>query len=117
MRQLPAQWQRAGHATGAIRCQVILPASDTRIDMRCQQTPHAFRYACRFIERHLPSASHARTDASFTISAEFRAASGGTRWRVVCRWRAGEPVEAAIQEATALWKRIPKEEKVWPVLR
>ena len=109
MRQLPAEWQRAGSATGRIKCEVNLPASETRIDMRCTFTPHAFRDACRFIKRHLPSASGARADASFIISAEIRAASGGGRWRVICRWREGESVDAAIQHATALWRQLPKE--------
>jgi len=83
--RLPAAWQKAGAATGGIRCKISLPASETQIDMRCNRTLHAFRDACRFIRRHLPSARPARHGAVFTITAEVRAEGGGVRQRVICR--------------------------------
>lgn len=109
--RLQAKWQKAGFATGALACEVSLPASDSRIDRRCQQTGHAFDEARRFIRRHLPSAPSALEGATFTITAEFRARGGGVRRRVICRWQAGDSVTAALQEGARLWAQLPKERK------
>jgi hypothetical protein len=75
------------------------------------RTSHAFRNACRFIRRHLPSDPSALDGAAFTITAEMRAQSGGVRRRVICQWRAGESVDAAFVEAARTWAHLPKERK------
>jgi hypothetical protein len=108
---MSAGWQIVGYATGSIRCRISLPASETEIDMRCNRTTHAVRDACRFIRRHLPSAPLALVGASFTISAEIRAASGGVRYRVISRWEQGQAVDAALDAATKAWVQLPKERK------
>jgi hypothetical protein len=105
------KWQKAGYATGGIRCQITLPACDTAIDMRCNRTEHAIRDANRFIRRHLPSAPLALAGASFTISAEIRAGSGGVRYRAICRWEHGQPLDAALDQAANAWAQLPKERK------
>jgi hypothetical protein len=107
--RLPAKWQRAGFATGAVQCELSLPASDACIDRRCQRTRHAFEEARQFIRRHLPSAPLALEGATFTITADFRARGGGIRRRVICRWRAGESVTAVLEEGARIWAQIPKE--------
>src|SRR5215467_13536237 len=102
-----ASWQRTGHATGGVRCQIDLPASETSLDMRCNRTSDAFQAACRFVRRHLPSSAAAREGASFTVAAEMRAPGGGCRWRVLCRWQSGESIDKAFQHGRAMWDALP----------
>jgi hypothetical protein len=106
---MTAMWQKVGHATGGLRCQITLPASETEFDLRCNRTQHAIRDVRRFVRRHLPSAPLALVGATFTISAEIRARSRGVRQRVICRWRGGESVDAALENATTAWARLLKE--------
>jgi hypothetical protein len=86
-----------GKATGAIRCQLNLPAIDVDWDCRGR----AFDSLRRSLRRQLPTASSALEGGSFTISAEFRAPKLGSRWRPISRWRAGQNVEAALERAAS----------------
>jgi hypothetical protein len=65
--------------------------------------------ARRFVLRQMPKSAAALEGGTFTISAEMRAPGRGVRWRVVCRWREGESVEAALDRASQAWERLSKE--------
>ena len=82
-RRMKASWQRAGFATGQIRCEVRLPALDLEFDRRCNWTDHPLTEARRFILKRLPSAPTALEGATFTIRAEFRAIGRGVRWAIL----------------------------------
>lgn len=108
---MKAEWRRAGHATGVLRCKLALPAIETEVE-RLEQGDNAVLRLRRFIQRHMPTAPDALINGSFVISAEMRAQNMSTRWTPLCRWRGGEGVEATLSRATEAWAHLPKEK--WP---
>jgi hypothetical protein len=66
----------------------------------------------RWLQRQMPSAKSALENGTFTISAEFRAANRGTRWKVIGRWSAGESLPAALDRIAIALRKLPREEPV-----
>ncbi len=90
--------KRAGMPSGSLRCVVNVPNLDLVDRLRFS--------ACRmsklrsFLKKRRPAQEDAREGATFTISAEIRHRDNqGYRWVFLCRWRAGESVNNALDEA------------------
>ena len=105
------EWRRAGRATGRLGCRLLLPAIELDIE-GSGRDKHAAAHIRRFLRAHLPAPAEAMVGGSFVISAEMRSPGLGVRWRPLCRWKAGEPLDAVVERAQKLWAAMPKEE--WP---
>jgi hypothetical protein len=102
-------WRRPGRATGRLRCKLNLPAIDLTIDRR-SGGKHAWTELSRFLLSTMPTAESALEDGSFVISAETRSSGLGVRWRPVCRWKAGESVNASLSRGATVVATLTKED-------
>jgi hypothetical protein len=97
--------KRAGIPTDRMRCVLRVPGLDLQ-DKRHFYSSHPIDKLRRFLREWIPD-GEAREGATFTVSAQVRHRDNqGLRWVVLCRWRAGEPVYKAIEEAEAGWKEL-----------
>jgi hypothetical protein len=104
------EWREPGKATGAVRCELVLPAVDLRVDRRFYfRTAHGFAGVARFVRRQLPSSDEARIGGSFTVLVEIRAKGFGARWKRLVRWVPEDNLSSQLQLASELWARLPKE--------
>jgi hypothetical protein len=91
-------------------CRLSLPAIDLNLtrEAKGDRPIAAIR---KFVRQHIPDGLEAQEGGSFVISAEFRAKNLSLRRMPLCRWRAGEVLEAALERADKC-DAIEKEE--WP---
>jgi hypothetical protein len=108
---MKAEWRRPGRATGTLICRLSLPEIDLNIDRRAQGD-RAVGAIRRFLRQQIPESPEAQIGGSFVINMEFRAKNMSVRWLPLCRWRAGEAFDAAIDRAAKKWQAVEKE--VWP---
>ena len=73
---------------------------------------HAATQLGHFLKTRMPEAQSALEGGTFVISAKMRAPNLAVRWRPICRWKAGEPITAALERAADAWINLPKEN--WP---
>jgi hypothetical protein len=103
------EWREPGKATGTVRCELVLPAVDLRVDRRFHLRTQGLAGVARFVRRQLPDSEEARSGGSFTVLVEIRAKSLGVRWKRLVRWTPGEDLASRLQLAGELWAQFPKE--------
>ena len=103
------EWRRPGHATGWARCKLAFPAIDLSVERRASGGNAVPRLA-RYLKRCIPPSEETWVGGSFVISVEMRSRGMGSRWRPVCRWRAGESIDDALQRAIDTWAALSKED-------
>lgn len=95
-------------------CVLHVPGLDLR-DRRYFYPSHQMAKVRRFLQHSIPREEEAREGATFTVSAQIRHRDNqGYRWVVLCRWRAGEPIHQAIEEAMARWKDLQERKQGGP---
>ena len=104
------EWREPGKATGTVRCELVLPALELRVDRRFNLgEARDLNGVATFVRRRLPTAEEALIGGSFTVLVEIRAKSFGVRWRRLAKWVAGDELDVHLERAKALWARLPKE--------
>jgi len=103
------EWREPGKATGTVRCELVLPALDLRVDRRFHLRDSGFAGVARFVRRQLPSSEEARSGGSFTVLVEIRAKGFGARWKRLVRWVPEDNLASKLQLAGELWAQLPKE--------
>lgn len=106
------EWRKAGRATGRLRCRMTLPAIEFVVE-RFAGGKRAATQLGHFLQSRMPEAQSALEGGTFVIRAEIRAPRLSRRWRPICRWKAGDSIEVALERAAETWTKLPKEEK-WP---
>ena len=99
--------QRAGRPTNLVVCKLRLPRLDVdRSEWFSSRQMSGLR---RFVRDWVPETEAGREGGSFTVSAVVRhRANQGTRRVVLCRWRAGQDVNAALERAADQWAALQK---------
>jgi hypothetical protein len=101
-----AERHQPGKPVGDFYCQLKRPSLDVDQDIRfsgCDPLPKLRR----FLQRWLPDGGVADEGASFTFGAVVRHRSNqGFRRIVLCRWRTGESVNAALERAAERWAAL-----------
>jgi hypothetical protein len=92
-------------------CRLSLPAIELNL-VREAKGDRPIAAIRRFLRQHIPHALDAQEGGSFVISAEVRAKNLSLRRMPLCRWKAGDSLDAAVDRAADKWHAIEKEE--WP---
>ena len=100
-----------GRATGAIICDLRLPAIEENfVKWFVPTSHHTMAGVRRFIMKNLPKDGIGLEGASFVISAEVRRRSGAIGRRRLVTWRSGGEIQVALDRAASEWAQLPKEE-------
>jgi hypothetical protein len=103
--------RRAGAPTGRVCCVLELPSLDLREDRYFYPAGQMSKLR-RFIRNWVPSAEAAQEGGKFTVSAEVRHRDNqGYRRVILCRWRAGESIDAALEAAATKWKALTRNQE------
>jgi hypothetical protein len=103
-----AERHQPGKPTGHFRCVLKRPSLDVDQDIRFSGDD-PFRKLRRFLRDYLPDGAVGDENTSFTFSAVVRHRSNqGVRNIVLCRWRTGQSVTAALDRAAERWKALQK---------
>ncbi len=104
--RLRSEDQQPGKTTGRLLCKINLPILDLT-HVTSFSTSRQMSRLRRFVQDRLPDTEAAREGASFTVSAVVRhRANQGVRHVVLCRWRAGQSVSAALERAAEQWSAL-----------
>jgi hypothetical protein len=104
------EWRQPGKATGKLRCKLVMPAIDDQLTRYFQLKPtDRIGIVTTFVRRNLPLAEAFRSDGSFTLDIQVRAANLGVRWRRLARWVSGEDLELLFRQVSQRWIDWPKE--------
>jgi hypothetical protein len=101
--------KRAGMPSGSVCCVLRVPSLDLH-DTRSFAYPHGHSRLRRFLQERVPAAEDAREGATFMVTAEVRHRENqGYRRIVLCRWRAGESVNQALEQVMAGWRKLEEQ--------
>jgi len=104
--------KRAGMPTTGVMLAMKVPSLDL-VRWRSVCSPHGLPRLRRLLEQWLPVSEEAREGATFTLSAEIRHRDNqGYRWIVLSRWRGGESVNRALEEALTNWKPLAERRRL-----
>ena len=104
--RIRAERHQPGKPTGAFRCVLQRPLLDINQDIYFS-AGDPLRKLRRFLRDWLPDGGVGDEDASFTFSAIVRhRGNQGGRQIVLCRWRTGQSVTAALDRAAERWKAL-----------
>jgi hypothetical protein len=102
-KRIRAEQQQPGKPTGRFRCRLTRTGVDADRDIGFTAT-NPMATLRRFLNDNLPDGDE---DAAFTFSAIVRhRGNQGLRQIILCRWRTGQSVTAALDRAAERWKAL-----------
>jgi hypothetical protein len=97
--------------SGAVRCVLRVPSLNLSRELFFSFSDGTRRIR-RLLHKWIPALEEAREGATFTIRAQVRHRDNqGYRWIVPGRWRAGEPINRAVEQARVRWQQLNEEHR------
>jgi hypothetical protein len=102
----------AGIPTGSVQCVLQVPSLNLHREFSTH-FPERMSTLRGFLQKWIPVSEEAREGARFTLRARVRHRNNqGYRYIVLCRWRAGESINHALEDAYVSWKQLEERKKL-----